>query len=534
MADDREVQQLIFELIGESKLREFVKELEKEKEAVRAASAELRKGKITLDEFSEQAGASALKIMGLNQQIKGLGPVSAGNSQALLQFQYILDDLVNTSGGFERKLAAISNNIPGFVQSIAGEGSAGIAGAVGIVTTALIALAPLAKAAWDALAGEDSAEKAKERIEEVRRAIADAHKEFEKLANAPNDAEKLSAEGIALFLKQRPNAQRARDVVAAGLPADEVLAGLPEDERARLMGLLKAADRTDEDLRTEAQQATATAEGIGDAARAKLWFEALVRERKEARTKMEMALRQGRQQAAERVIQGALTPGPAGFLDRERLLRLTNGRPGFKELQGLSPEAIEAAERDYEENVAPRADEIEESGRALSRQSRKRRAAEKRRNAEQNHRNRERTDAILHGHAQQIREHKQAQAAQARMEDANARADERDDAANLRDWQRSKKERPFRAARAAVIDVAHANDLGDPTAEQADDMAREALQDMANGMTAQAAAWMAVRHKVQQISAAAARFNQAMQTQNSQMMMGSDHSGQFPMMPGVY
>ena len=57
----------------------------------------------------------ASSIVGLNQQIAQLdhGAKGLANPQSLLGLSYIFDDLANTTGGWERKLASIGNNIPG-------------------------------------------------------------------------------------------------------------------------------------------------------------------------------------------------------------------------------------------------------------------------------------------------------------------------------------------------------------------------------------------------------------------------------------
>ena len=133
-----EVQRLILEVVNKDKVDQLNVRLKAEDEALKKLVVDLRDGVISIQQFEAASVKTAATMIGLNQRIKDLGQASTsligGRSGGLLQLGYVLDDLTNTTGGWRRKLAAISNNIPGLVMGLGG--GAGIAGMVGLISTA--------------------------------------------------------------------------------------------------------------------------------------------------------------------------------------------------------------------------------------------------------------------------------------------------------------------------------------------------------------------------------------------------------------
>jgi hypothetical protein len=213
-----DIQRLILEVVGEDKLKILTEQLSQEKQLLLDLAAGLRTNAINQATFDAGAQATAKTMAQLNQQINELQRNTRGASaQGLLQLQYIMDDLINTSGNWDRHIASISNNIPGLVQSAKGLGPIGEkiaswAGPIGIVATGLIALAPAAKAAWDAMSDgvpkealDDLAERAKKlksELDKLRASVTteetETRKNFEGLlAGHTPDVERGIAAGLA-------------------------------------------------------------------------------------------------------------------------------------------------------------------------------------------------------------------------------------------------------------------------------------------------------------------------------------------------
>lgn len=531
MAD--ELQRIILEVVNADRIKALNEQLEDERKAIRFIKAELDAGRASQQQYESATRGLARNIKALNDEIRSLQRQGGVSGHSILQFQYILDDLLNTTGGLERKLAAISNNLPGFIQSLSGPGSSGLAGTLGIVGTALIALTPLALKAWEALAGEEKVDDARDRIREIRREIAAAQKEFEKLVNAPNTPEKLSAEGIKLFLEHRPaggksGAERARDVVAGALDQADVLAGMDPEARKELEGVRALAFGRDEDLKaraeTEAARDYAMAGGQGAGppqAMIDARYEALAKQREQARATHKVLMDKARQAAAAKIVAGAKVAGPEGAADRDRLLQATAGKEGFRELQDFRPENIRAEEEAFERQQE--ADEEE---------ARKVDAAKRARE-----RGRREVDAELRANEEKDQENlHEFQRGKARRKQAGAKADadiHRRAQAVPRDLAAERRN----AVRNRVIRTTQAEGLGTPTADQADEMADTALRNMNAGMDAQSAIWSAVLAKVQALQAMSARFQQQQQMMQAQAMqlggMG-DFGGEFTPFPAMW
>jgi hypothetical protein len=108
----------------------------------------------------------------------------------MLQLGYVMDDLVNTSGNWQRHLASISNNMPGVLMSL-GAG-AGLAGVLSMVYTGVVALSPVIKSTWDALIDPNavSNEEHMARLADLTKKTASA---FEQLRQAKSKSASASA-----------------------------------------------------------------------------------------------------------------------------------------------------------------------------------------------------------------------------------------------------------------------------------------------------------------------------------------------------
>jgi hypothetical protein len=111
----------------------------------------------------------------------------------MLQFGYVLDDLVNTSGNWQRHLSSISNNMPGLLMSL-GAG-AGLAGTLGLIYTAFVGLAPVAQHAWNAVFDPDADRRHAElkKVEEEVKSLTEAYK---KLREAKTVAEESGTKSV--------------------------------------------------------------------------------------------------------------------------------------------------------------------------------------------------------------------------------------------------------------------------------------------------------------------------------------------------
>jgi hypothetical protein len=233
-----DIQRLILEVVGEEKLKILNEQLGQEKQLLLDLATGLRTNAISQAAFDQGAQATAKTMAQLNQQIRELQSNARGASaQGLLQMQYIMDDLINTSGNWERHLASISNNIPGLVQSAKGLGPIGDkiaswAGPIGIVATGLIALAPAARAAWEAI----SDGKPKEALDDLAERAKRVTDELKKLRESVTSEESETRKGYeGLMAGVTPDVERgiAAGLVASGSGAQMTAAESGRLERAR-------------------------------------------------------------------------------------------------------------------------------------------------------------------------------------------------------------------------------------------------------------------------------------------------------------
>lgn len=534
-----EIQKLILDVQGRDKVEALNAELVKEQQALAKLSADLRTGATSQATFEAAAQSSAAKIIALNQQLGDTRSKLAAMGPAVLTTSYAVQDFTSVlSGGqgLARALGSVQNNIPGLLMNLGVSG--GLAGVVSLVSVGIGALIPLVEQLWGAFDDKEKIKAAQERLREFKEQVDETHRAFMDLANAPTTPEQQSAEGIGLFLRERPNAEKTRAAVAAALPRNEVLASLPGDVRLGLATAEANAAESDESIGRRARQAAreefARMGGEGEPP------DELVESHRGQFTKAREAARQqaasvmssARRNKAESIVTGATVAGPAGAANRGRLFDLTRGNPAFKELQYYTPEAIEAAEA-----AAQAEDEAGGPGTpAFAERARKGAAG------------RRKTARLIDALNQQGRDNKEAgdreaqhQLEQQRREvDDELRENQAVDAQNLHDWRQGQQTAPMRRARAIAVKTAA--DMGfkgptAPTSDQADDLARRTMQHMEEGLSAQAAAQMAVMDKMKAIAGAMQRWSQAQEahaTEAMRLQFGTDQNGAQNQFPGIW
>jgi hypothetical protein len=371
-----QIDRLILEVKGQQQLEALNAQLVKERENLAELielQAQTQSGQSRGDAVIR---ASAERIRDLNEKIKDLRGTTGAGGSGILGASYAVQDFITVlqgGQGLERALMSVSNNVPQVAAAL-GAG-AGLAGQISLVFTGITALIPVVKSMWDAFGDGEAAAAARERIREIRKEIADAVKEFQELRDTPTEFEKRSAEGVKLFLGERPNAERAKSAVSAGLSNAEAYSAMGEGERKQFGDLEATATLSDEQVLARAQQAIGESVNPVDLRNA---IADVRRDRETAQRTRDRLLRQARERKAAAIVAGATEAGPKGAQARGRLLELTRGKPGFGFLEGITPEALEAQERDYEENIVPAFEEAVDSGRAATRATRRRLAREKR------------------------------------------------------------------------------------------------------------------------------------------------------------
>jgi hypothetical protein len=193
-----EIQLLRLQVEGAEKLDRLNTELQKQSDRMTNLVLQLNNGAIGTAQYNVQSGLAAINVLKLREQIEettkataalsgaGGGGGRGGNGMGMLQLGYVMDDLVNTSGNWQRHLSSISNNMPGLLMSL-GAGS-GMAGMIGMIYTAAVGLAPVLKSIWDSTTtgGPAGAEALKKLTEEIKK-TAEAYKHLKE--------EKTKAEG---------------------------------------------------------------------------------------------------------------------------------------------------------------------------------------------------------------------------------------------------------------------------------------------------------------------------------------------------
>jgi hypothetical protein len=225
-----EEEEIILKIVGEVQLKDLNAELVKHKQALTDATVALREGTLSEAAYEAQVTAALPRMVELNREIGQMNvQAKSFSGQGGLQLGYIMDDLVNTTGGFERKIAAINNNIPGFLMSL-GLGP-GVAGQAALITAGFTAALPVLRKFFDSLFA-DSPE-ARKHLEDLKKAAEDAADAFNRMAEKSTAAEEAGQKALATGL-EHPYGREVQDALVKSMEATKSGEGVkygetPED-----------------------------------------------------------------------------------------------------------------------------------------------------------------------------------------------------------------------------------------------------------------------------------------------------------------
>jgi hypothetical protein len=468
-----EIQRLILKVEGQAELARLNAELAKEQEHLQKLVQIKKDGVVAVDPATVRQSAQA--ILDLNGQIDKLAGQGGMGGGGILQASYAVQDFTSVlSGGqgLDRALSSVQNNIPGLLMSLGMSG--GLAGVVSLVSVGIGALIPVVEKLWASLGDGEGAEKAREKLEELR-------KEFEALSKAATRAEAQGSKSI-------------REVITEG-GADEIAGAA-----AKTLSMTGGG----EDMTEEERLA------VNSVKNARPDVKAGVEKRVFDRINKANAER------AQQIVAGATQPGEQGASARAQLRGLVGANAGafpsglLGDLERAEPSEIaaqQALERQGELNAAN-----------MERAAKARREEEARGEAQR---------------ALDIQGRKNAQAFDKRTEAKGKAADEFEERQDRGLAAQARREAPMRGARRAVArtaaDMGFTGDSA-PNPGEIDEMAKNALANFNNGMNGQQAAWMAVMQRVQAIQ----QMSQQFQQMQSSQQMGGDFSGQFSRLTPYY
>jgi hypothetical protein len=492
MSQDADIQRLILEVDGQQRVAALTAELLKEKDVLGDLVRRNREFAISAQEFGDKAGASSLRIIELNAQIKELGG-SGGGRGGILGASYAFQDfmaVLSNGGGIDRALLSITNNFDQLAR--AAGASTATAAKLSIAFTgfasALPMLIPLFGQLWHAVAGGDAADEAEKKLDRLKR-------EFDNLIGTPTGAGRDAMAALKSAVTEGDSA-----AVFKGL--SETIANSPglrsgytpgeADKLSRLRWIQKNA-------RSAGQASPDADAGINAIEQARNQ-----RDRDRARDLMTKMLHpddegQGALRTVQTIVKSNPSAFPAGFLgDVERATPEEVAAQAALERQGQ----LNAANQANASRLRREAEARREQQKALDIQGRK--------NAQQYDR-------------QQEQEARRDSAAEDRFS-------EQDEAENRRSWGRSQETAPRRRFQPMVSAASQDMGYGTPTDTQAAEMAERVLSLTRQGVDTNTAILTTVTQKAQQIAQLQQQLAaQAMQAQR--LLMGGDQTGNFPMMP---
>lgn len=481
-----EIQRLLLKIEGEDKLKSLNVELGKEEDYLKKLLLIQKQGVVGVAPATIDAAAAS--VVKLNVEIAKTEKATRNFSGSALQLGYVMDDLVNTSGSWERHLSAISNNIPGLAMSL-GAG-AGLAGTIALISTSLIALAPIAKRAWEALGGEG------EGPMKVVKALDMAE---ERLKRIKTELEKiLAGEGA-----QAAETHKLVSEYLGGGSGKKILGGA-----AQAIG---ASGRGAQMTPYETEQAAGYQRTIDDAAKLGL---------RNPNAEAGLAAIQERINSANVESAGKLVgaaPTEKGARDTLRALgkQFPGAFPaGFAgDLESLEPGA-DADSDAWEEKTKGWADAGE--------RRREKRADRARRRRITVHRDDATTREQLANEEAVDREHE----ARKHREEQRLKAKTAEDLANDQAMERAQAQEahaaPLNSARAHVAEAASGQGV-QLNPQQLEAAAHDALRNFHAGMDDQTATYQAILNTVNRINAMGAKFR----ADSARMMAGSDANGAF-------
>jgi hypothetical protein len=352
-----EIHRIILETVNKDKIEQLDSVLSLQQQKILAVNEAFQQGAISQQAFEAATVAAGTRMAAVNAQIDSLKASTRDFSQSGLRLSYVIDDLTNTTGGWERKIAAIGNNLPGLVMSLGG--TAGIAGAIGIIGSAAIAATPLVKALIAAFTGTEGLPGVKLLLDDATERVKGLQAELDKLMKSRPMEEKTTAADVE-FLIGEEGAEKLVRQIAAGMGASGEGAQMTGAEKQRLKNLRGALGGTDD-------------ERVNTAIR---------------NAQFEISKRITAEN--ERMAGEMLASAPTSAGTRKRIGKYL---PKFGEaLASTEPEARNAADAWADEQIKA----AEESGKAAGRAVKKRLAEAKKR-----------TEANIKRNAQAVREFKQ-------------------------------------------------------------------------------------------------------------------------------
>jgi hypothetical protein len=521
-----EIQNLLLQVKGEVELQRLNDLLKQEKEKLLDLIALQPQTQAGMGRSTAVIEAQAKSILDLNAQIvtlnKEVGRFSTG---AALQASYILDDLVNSSGNWERHLASISNNIPGMAMSLKGMGTYGdkiaaLAGPIGLVGTALIALAPVAHALWNTFTSDEP----KEKLDGIAEAAKRIKTELDKLRDSQTSEQQTTQKGF-----------------------EDLIAGHGKELQGSIAKAIGASGRGEQmnsaEIQATGDDAIDTAVTLAEMTASRAGRSLSAAEVEQVKAQARVAQQDARNAAQKRINEANF--GAAGTLlgklptdrsARDTIRALAKGNPGsfapgfLGDFNSMEPEALAQADAEAEAFDAQNRDY------AAARDS-KRRASQraKREKAEADRRDRESKSqlaAAVREADAELRAIEHQQAAEQRKRDHDAKAAEVQQ-------ERNRRARPVQRAAAQLGTMAAADGIS-PTQATLEQAGQEMVRTMERGadanqalMAAYAGMILGMRQAQARLQGQVMQLNQ-MRQQNNAHMGGGDNSGAFSFVPPMW
>ena len=236
---DRSQIEIALQIIGQQGLDNLAKSTANYKALLEDLHQQYARGDIDADQWLARTAEMTAAANRQQEALDALKGKRGLDGQGLMGASYAAQDFISVlagGGGLGQAINSVSNNVPALVRLL-GMG-AGLGGAFSIITALVGAGIPIIQKWWGAIDSE-AADKAKKRLEEIKRQIEDANKAFEKLTHAPTDYEEQSVKATREFLGVRPNAAKLEEGLVASTGEKTALSELTPEERAQYDALGK-------------------------------------------------------------------------------------------------------------------------------------------------------------------------------------------------------------------------------------------------------------------------------------------------------
>jgi hypothetical protein len=512
-----EVQNLILQVQGKEKLDGLNTALRAEQQLLQDLVRQQQQG---VGINPAQIEAAAEKVVILNGELKALTGRPGMGGQGILQASWAVQDFTSVLSGGQglgRALSSIQNNIPGLLMSLGMTG--GVAGAVSLISVGIGALMPVLEGLWKSLES-DTPKQAREKFEKLKDEIKRTHEAFLKLTEAATPGEETEASEVTRFLRERPHADAARRAAVEGMGAKSTEAAVAAaGTRDEWAGLAGAAGMSDEAIEKAAANAAfgvsrsgappGQAEAAADETRTRLRGE-----RAAARSKRFELERAAKEAAAEKMLAEAQVAGPAGDAARRDLRERAAGVEGLEGLADTTESAIMTRRQ---------AAGLEAARKVVQEQIKRADADREKRMIDEAHN-------LGRGEANQAKD-----LAERRKREAAA-LKERTDREIAAEPELAREAR-MQSARKGIGQMGAAMDAPPIfDAKQVDEMASQALANVDQGMTAQAALFSSIVSKMTEMNRRSGQFTAQLQQYSAwmnNMQMGGDNSGRGSNLPAM-